>query len=147
MKKVVSYQPLLESEDYDIGIIGRTEGMQNVFKLIGQLAAKRIGLLRDQLAQHLLLLLIGELGRVTAGVRPRADQSFLAIALPDAPRRRRRAGHDLGHVIPFQPTLKEFDDASSHRQRKSFHAALLVKYRSGAYISRVNRARCDRASL
>src|SRR6266498_5856936 len=29
MKKVVSYQPLLESEDYDIGIIGRTEGMQN----------------------------------------------------------------------------------------------------------------------
>ncbi len=39
MKKVVSYQPLLESEDYDIGIVGRTEGMQNVFKLIGQLAA------------------------------------------------------------------------------------------------------------
>ncbi|HTD68300.1 MAG TPA: response regulator, partial [Candidatus Limnocylindria bacterium] len=27
MKKVVSYQPLLESEDYDIGIVGRTEGM------------------------------------------------------------------------------------------------------------------------
>src|SRR4026208_1620513 len=25
MKKVVSYQPLLESEDYDIGIVGRTE--------------------------------------------------------------------------------------------------------------------------
>src|SRR5215470_9635340 len=38
MKKVVSYQPLLESEDYDIGIVGRTEAMQNVFKLIGQLA-------------------------------------------------------------------------------------------------------------
>ena len=38
MRKVVSYQPLLESEDYDIGIVGRTEGMQNVFKLIGQLA-------------------------------------------------------------------------------------------------------------
>src|SRR6188474_67539 len=38
MKKVVSYQPLLESEDYDIGIVGRTDAMQNVFKLIGQLA-------------------------------------------------------------------------------------------------------------
>ena len=38
MKQVVSYQPLLESEDYDIGIVGRSEGMQNVFKLIGQLA-------------------------------------------------------------------------------------------------------------
>jgi len=38
MKKVVSYEPLLESEDHDIGIIGRTESMQNVFKLIGQLA-------------------------------------------------------------------------------------------------------------
>src|SRR5437660_11838817 len=39
MKQVVSYQPLLESEDYDLGIIGRSEPMQNVFKLIGQLAA------------------------------------------------------------------------------------------------------------
>src|SRR5437762_3557273 len=38
MKQVVSYQPLLESEDYDIGIVGRSEAMQNVFKLIGQLA-------------------------------------------------------------------------------------------------------------
>jgi nitrogen regulation protein NR(I) len=38
MKKVVSYEPLLESEDYDIGIVGRTEAMQSVFKLIGQLA-------------------------------------------------------------------------------------------------------------
>jgi len=39
MKEVVSYQPLLESEDYDLGIIGRSEQMQNVFKLIGQLSA------------------------------------------------------------------------------------------------------------
>jgi two-component system nitrogen regulation response regulator GlnG len=38
MKQVVSYQPLLESEDYDQGIVGRSEAMQNVFKLIGQLA-------------------------------------------------------------------------------------------------------------
>ena len=39
MKQVVSYQPLLESEDYELGIVGRSEAMQQVFKLIGQLAA------------------------------------------------------------------------------------------------------------
>src|SRR6185295_14175906 len=39
MRQVVSYQPLLESEDYDMGIVGRSEPMQQVFKLIGQLAA------------------------------------------------------------------------------------------------------------
>src|SRR6267154_378479 len=38
MKQVVSYQPLLETEDYELGIIGRSEPMQQVFKLIGQLA-------------------------------------------------------------------------------------------------------------
>jgi len=39
MKQVVSYQPLLESEDYELGIVGRSEPMQQVFKIIGQLAA------------------------------------------------------------------------------------------------------------
>jgi two-component system nitrogen regulation response regulator GlnG len=39
MRQVVSYEPLLESEDYDVGIIGRSEAMQGVFKIIGQLAA------------------------------------------------------------------------------------------------------------
>src|SRR6058998_4177526 len=39
MKQVVSYEPLLESEDYDLGIVGRSEAMQNVFKVIGQLSA------------------------------------------------------------------------------------------------------------
>src|SRR3954463_7612617 len=39
MKRVVSYEPLLESEDYDIGVVGRSEPMQRVFKLVGQLAA------------------------------------------------------------------------------------------------------------
>ena len=38
MKQVVSYQPLLESEDYEQGIVGRSAGMQQVFKLIGQVA-------------------------------------------------------------------------------------------------------------
>ncbi len=39
MKQVVSYQPLLESEDYEQGVVGRSEPMQQVFKLIGQVAA------------------------------------------------------------------------------------------------------------
>ncbi|HYE31002.1 MAG TPA: sigma-54 dependent transcriptional regulator [Methylomirabilota bacterium] len=39
MKQVVSYQPLLESEDYETGIVGRSEAIQRVFKLVGQLAA------------------------------------------------------------------------------------------------------------
>src|SRR6202000_3130738 len=39
MKQVVSYQPLLQSEDYELGIVGRSGAMQQVFKLIGQLAA------------------------------------------------------------------------------------------------------------
>src|SRR6516164_644715 len=39
MNQVVSYQPLLEKEDYELGIVGRSEAMQQVFKLIGQLAA------------------------------------------------------------------------------------------------------------
>ena len=36
MRQVVSYQPMLESEDYELGIVGRSEVMQQVFKLIGQ---------------------------------------------------------------------------------------------------------------
>src|SRR5204863_9132428 len=39
MKQVVSYPPLLEKEDYELGIVGRSGPMQQVFKLIGQLAA------------------------------------------------------------------------------------------------------------
>ena len=39
MKQVVSYEPLLAQEDYDLGIIGQSPAMQEVFKTIGQLAA------------------------------------------------------------------------------------------------------------
>ena len=39
MRQIVSYQPLLESEDYEAGIVGRSEPMQQVFKMIGQVAA------------------------------------------------------------------------------------------------------------
>ena len=33
MKQVVSYQPLLESEDYELGFVGGAPSMQQVFKL------------------------------------------------------------------------------------------------------------------
>ena len=42
MRQVVSYEPLLESEDYELGIVGRSEPMQQVFKLIGQLATSDV---------------------------------------------------------------------------------------------------------
>ena len=39
MKQVVSYEPLPDKEDYDLGIIGQSPSMQEVFKTIGQLAS------------------------------------------------------------------------------------------------------------
>ena len=38
MRQTHSYQPLLEDADYEQGVIGRSEAMQNVFKIIGQLS-------------------------------------------------------------------------------------------------------------
>src|SRR5439155_8083188 len=82
MKRVVSYQPLLESEDYDIGIVGRSQAMQNVFKLIGQVSAS------DATA-----LITGESGtgkelvaRAIYHHSRRSDKPFLAIncaAIPE----------------------------------------------------------------
>ena len=56
MKQVVSYQPLLESEDYALGIVGRSEPMQSVFKLIGQLAASDATAVNGWLVRQLPLL-------------------------------------------------------------------------------------------
>ncbi len=39
MRQTVSDKPLLETEDYEQGIVGRSEPMQQVFKMVGQLAA------------------------------------------------------------------------------------------------------------
>src|ERR1043165_9505482 len=75
MKQVVSYQPLLEGEDYELVIVGRSEPMQQVFKLIGQLAAA------DATA-----LITGESGtgkelvaRAIYHHGDRAQQAFLAV--------------------------------------------------------------------
>ena len=95
MKQVVSYQPLLESEDYDIGIVGRCEQMQNVFKLIGQLSAS------DATA-----LITGESGtgkelvaRAVYSHSKRASQPFLAIncaAIPENLLESELFGHERG---------------------------------------------------
>ena len=95
MKQVVSYQPLLESEDYDLGIVGRCEQMQNVFKLIGQLAASDV-----------TALVTGESGtgkelvaRAIYSHSQRADQTFLAIncaAIPEQLLESELFGHERG---------------------------------------------------
>ena len=38
MRQTVGLQPLLEPGDYDLGVVGRSEAMQQVFKLVGQVA-------------------------------------------------------------------------------------------------------------
>ena len=95
MRRVVSYQPLLESEDYDQGIVGRSEAMQDVFKLIGQLAAS------DATA-----LITGESGtgkelvaRAIYHHSRRSHQPFLAIncaAIPEPLLESELFGHEKG---------------------------------------------------
>lgn len=95
MKQVVSYQPLLESEDYDVGIVGRSQAMQDVFKLIGQVSSS------DATA-----LITGESGtgkelvaRAIYHHSRRAEQPFLAIncaAIPEQLLESELFGHERG---------------------------------------------------
>jgi two-component system nitrogen regulation response regulator GlnG len=95
MRQVVSYQPLLESEDYELGIVGRSEPMQQVFKLIGQLAAS------DATA-----LITGESGtgkelvaRAIYHHSERSQQPFLAVncaAIPEQLLESELFGHERG---------------------------------------------------
>jgi two-component system nitrogen regulation response regulator GlnG len=95
MKQVVSYEPLLESEDYDLGIVGRSEAMQQVFKLIGQVAAS------DATA-----LITGESGtgkelvaRAIYHHSNRSAQPFLAVncaAIPEQLLESELFGHERG---------------------------------------------------
>ncbi|ODU23619.1 MAG: hypothetical protein ABS95_03385, partial [Verrucomicrobia bacterium SCN 57-15] len=95
MNQVVSYEPLLESEDYEIGVVGRSEAMQKVFKLIGQLASS------DATA-----LITGESGtgkelvaRAIYHHGQRSDKPFLAIncaAIPENLLESELFGHEKG---------------------------------------------------
>jgi nitrogen regulation protein NR(I) len=95
MKQIVSYEPLLESEDYELGIVGRSEPMQQVFKLIGQVAAS------DATA-----LVTGESGtgkelvaRAIYHHSNRNEQPFLAVncaAIPEQLLESELFGHEKG---------------------------------------------------
>ncbi len=95
MKQVVSYEPLLESEDYELGIIGRSGPMQQVFKLVGQVSAT------DATA-----LITGESGtgkelaaRAIYHHSDRAQQPFLAVncaAIPEQLLESELFGHEKG---------------------------------------------------
>src|SRR5229473_8659983 len=131
MKQVVSYQPLLEKEDYELGIVGRTEPMQQVFKLIGQLAAS------DATA-----LITGESGtgkelvaRAIYHHSNRSQQAFLAVncaAIPEQLLESELFGHERGaftgatmqRIGKFEMAnggtifLDEIADMSPHLQAK-----------------------------
>ena len=95
MRQVVSYQPLLESEDYEAGIVGRSEAMQQVFKMIGQVAGT------DATA-----LITGESGtgkelvaRAIYHHSNRSTQPFLAVncaAIPEQLLESELFGHERG---------------------------------------------------
>jgi len=95
MREAVALRPLLESEDYETGVVGRSEAMQTVFKLIGQVAAT------DATA-----LITGESGtgkelvaRAIYHHSRRSDKAFLAIncaAIPEQLLESELFGHEKG---------------------------------------------------
>ncbi len=95
MKQAVSLQPMLEAEDYDVGVIGRSERMQEVFKLVGQTAAT-----------DATVLITGESGtgkelvaRAIYHHSRRVDRAFLAIncaAIPENLLESELFGHEKG---------------------------------------------------
>ncbi len=95
MKQVVSCAPMVDSEDQEVGIVGRSAPMQQVFKLIGQLAVS------DATA-----LITGESGtgkelvaRAIYHHSQRSKQTFLAIncaAIPEQLLESELFGHERG---------------------------------------------------
>ncbi len=95
MREVVSYQPLLASEDYAEGIVGKSEPMQQVFKLIGQVSQSDATVLitgESGTGKELVARAIYHHGR-------RAEKPFLAIncaAIPENLLESELFGHEKG---------------------------------------------------
>jgi len=95
MREAVALRPLMESEDYETGVVGRSESMQTVFKLIGQVAVT------DATA-----LITGESGtgkelvaRAIYHHSRRNEKAFLAIncaAIPEQLLESELFGHEKG---------------------------------------------------
>jgi two-component system nitrogen regulation response regulator GlnG len=95
MRRVVSYQPLLTQEEYAEGIVGKSDAMQQVFKLIGQVAQS-----------DATVLITGESGtgkelvaRAIYHHSRRAEKPFLAIncaAIPEQLLESELFGHEKG---------------------------------------------------
>ncbi len=95
MREVVSYQPLLDTEDYTEGIVGQSEPMQQVFKLIGQVSQSEA-----------TVLITGESGtgkelvaRAIYHHSRRAEKPFMAIncaAIPENLLESELFGHEKG---------------------------------------------------
>src|ERR1043166_8761736 len=95
MREVVSYQPLLAKEEYAEGIVGKSEAMQQVFKLIGQVSMS-----------DATVLITGESGtgkelvaRAIYHHSRRADRPFMAIncaAIPENLLESELFGHEKG---------------------------------------------------
>ncbi|MBN8249715.1 MAG: sigma-54-dependent Fis family transcriptional regulator [Verrucomicrobia bacterium] len=74
-RQATALQPMLEAEDYELGVIGRSEAMQGIFKLIGQVAATDATALitgESGTGKELVARAIYQYGR-------RAERPFLAI--------------------------------------------------------------------
>lgn len=90
-----SFQPLLENEDYEQGIIGRSEPMQEVFKTIGQVAGSSATVLvtgESGTGKELVAKAIHKHGN-------RAAKPFVAIncaAIPEALLESELFGHERG---------------------------------------------------
>jgi nitrogen regulation protein NR(I) len=95
MREVVSYQPLLDTENYAEGIVGQSEPMQQVFKLIGQVSQS-----------DATVLVTGETGtgkelvaRAIYHHSRRAEKPFMAIncaAIPENLLESELFGHEKG---------------------------------------------------
>lgn len=90
-----SFQPLLENEDYEQGIIGRSEPMQEVFKTIGQVAGSSATVLvtgESGTGKELVAKAIHKHGN-------RSSKPFVAIncaAIPEALLESELFGHERG---------------------------------------------------